>query len=202
MAENFGPRWCYMRLGAVRTIRAIYFFLRMAYFKTFYKNIYFEGVASLQSGASLKVTDGASIYIGNSVSVSRGVTIVAQAGSIRIGDNVFVGAWSTITAKDKIIIGNDTLIGERVTIRDQDHKIDGLYNVPMAQAGFSVFPITMGSDVWIGAGAVILKGVSIGDGAVIGANAVVSKDVEPRTIVGGVPARVIGYRSADSRESS
>jgi virginiamycin A acetyltransferase len=55
-------------------------------------------------------------------------------------------------------------------------------------------PLRIGNDVWIGAGAVINRGITVGDGAVIGANAVVTKDVEPYSIVGGVPARVINYR--------
>nr|WP_305967483.1 acyltransferase [Marinobacter salsuginis] len=185
--------------GVVNYLRGACFLLKRSYYHILRKNIKFKGGASLSVSSTLKATDGAVINVGHGGSIARGVTIVAQRGSIWLGDNVFVGAWSTITAKERVFVGNDTLIGERVTIRDQDHKIDGPHGLPIAEAGFSVRPITIGSDVWIGAGAVILKGVKIGNGAIIGANAVVCRDVEPRSIVGGVPARVIGQRKSDSQ---
>lgn len=119
---------------------------------------------------------------------------MAQYGRIELGEGAFIGSWTTIVAKAGIVIGRNALIAERVTIRDQDHQVHGSLDVPIAQAGFDVAPITIGDDVWIAAGGVVLKGVTIGRGAVVAANAVVNRDVRDFEIVGGVPARHLGYR--------
>lgn len=127
--------------------------------------------------------------------MSRGMEIVAQGGHVSIGANTFVGPWVTITAKDGVSVGRDCLIAERVSIRDQDHRVHGDRAVPIKDAGFEIAPIEIGDGVWIGAGAVILKGVRIGRGAVVAANAVVNRDVADFEIVGGLPARHIGTRT-------
>lgn len=85
------------------------------------------------------------------------------------------------------------MIGELVSIRDYDHGFMAL-DLPMKDQGFQGTPIEIEYDVWVGRGAIVLKGVHIGRGAVIGANAVVSHDVPPNAIVGGVPARVLKMR--------
>lgn len=138
----------------------------------------------------LRSTDGGRIELGSDCCLSRGVEIVAQDGVVSIGAGVFIGPWSTISAKNVVSIGDNCLIAERVTIRDQDHDVHGPVGIPMAQSGFRIAPVHIGNDVWIGAGAVILHGVSIGCGAVVAANAVVNRNVPPYAIVGGVPARL------------
>ncbi len=70
-------------------------------------------------------------------------------------------------------------------------------DIPILRQGFTEKGITIGNDVWIGAGSMITDGVNIGDGVVVGAGAVVTKDVPPYSIVGGVPARIVGERGTD-----
>lgn len=149
----------------------------------------------LSTGVELAASDGGVLTVGRAVNVARGVAIVVQYGRIELGQRVFVGAWSVITSKVSVVIGNDVLIAERVTIRDQDHEIRGPIGIPISAAGFRSAPIAIGNDVWIGAGAVILRGVTIGDGAVVAANAVVNCDVASGEVVGGIPARRIGLRT-------
>ena len=161
-------------------------------------NINLSSSVKLSSGVRLRATDGGTIILRSGVHVSRGVTIVAQGGFIELGDNVFVGEWSTITAKERVVIGADTLIAERVTVRDQDHDIYGGGDTPLAKAGFQVSPVLIGSNVWLAAGAVVLKGVHIGDRAVVAAFGVVARNVAAKLVVGGIPAREIGTRSADT----
>lgn len=101
----------------------------------------------------------------------------------------------------KVEIGAYTMFGPRVAIVGSDHRFD-LPGVAMIFAGRpSLSETVIGRDVWIGAGAIVMSGVSIGDGAIVAAGAVVTKDVAEFEIVGGVPARPIGMRfsTADDR---
>jgi acetyltransferase-like isoleucine patch superfamily enzyme len=150
--------------------------------------------STLRAGVMLMVTDGGTLRIGSSTHVARGVALTAQCADLLIGSRTFIGAWCTIVAQAGIEIGDDCLIAERVTIRDQDHCIHDDPAVPIHSAGVHTSPIKIGNDVWIAAGAVVLKGVTIQDGAVVAANAVVRGDVPARAIVAGVPAKVVGYR--------
>ena len=141
----------------------------------------------------LRVTDGGALDLGELVSVGWNVEISVQCGRLEIGDRTFIGSGCTLVARDIISIGEDVLIAERVSIRDQDHAVSG---TTISASGFVTAPIRIGRGAWIGAGAIVLRGVTIGDGAVVGANAVVTRDVPPLGIVAGVPARPIGARSA------
>ncbi|MBI5750778.1 MAG: acyltransferase [Hydrogenophilales bacterium] len=85
------------------------------------------------------------------------------------------------------------MIAQAVTIRDTDHGFDDV-SIPMKSQGINTRPVKIEDDVWIGHGAIILRGVTIGAGAVVAAGALVNKDVPPYAIVGGVPAKVIRMR--------
>jgi acetyltransferase-like isoleucine patch superfamily enzyme len=154
----------------------------------------------VSSGVRVRATDGGQIEIGNECDLSRYSEIIAKHGILRVGPKSFIGPFVVITAKERIEIGRDSLIAERVTIRDQDHDIRGPLDVPIAQAGFRTAPIMIGDGAWIGAGAVILKGVRIGRGAVIAANAVVNQDVADFEVVGGVPSCHLGWRGGEGDE--
>lgn len=86
------------------------------------------------------------------------------------------------------------MIAPSVSIRDTDHGFSRT-DIPMMQQDLDTSPVCIGDDVWIGHGAIILKGVRIGDGAIVAAGAVVTRNVAPFSIVGGVPAREIAKRN-------
>jgi acetyltransferase-like isoleucine patch superfamily enzyme len=153
-----------------------------------------SGEQKIAPGVRLRASDNGCIVLWDQCKLSRGVEIVAQRGHVEVGSRSFIGSWSTVVAKSGVLIGADCLIAERVTIRDQDHRIHGDPAIPIRSAGMDSAPIKIGNNVWIGAGAVILKGVAIGAGAVVAANAVVNRNVAENEIVGGVPARRIGMR--------
>ena len=148
--------------------------------------------------SDFRCTDGGSLRIGTGTHISADCSIIIKNGRLEIDDRVFIGRGCTIVARQSIEIGSDCLIAERVTIRDQDHRIHGDPAIPIRSAGMDSAPIKIGNNVWIGAGAVILKGVMIRSGAVVAANAVVNRDVAENEIVGGVPARRIGMRKIAS----
>ena len=151
-------------------------------------NISIGSGCSFEKGVSVRATDGGKIIIGNNVAISQGALLVAKGGTIKIDNDTFIGCGSIIVARSGIFIGNDALIAEYVTIRDQDHKLS-LY--PYRLAGFDSSPINISNNVWIGAKASILRGSNIGESAVIGAHSLVNSAIPPFTISGGVPARVI-----------
>ena len=111
---------------------------------------------------------------------------------IEIGKSCGFNRFTMIDASDSIQIGNFVRVGPSCYITDHDHGHElgeRICRQPLVSAA-----VTIHDDVWIGAGSTILKGVTIGAEAIVAAGAVVTKDVPPRTIVGGVPARVIGKR--------
>jgi maltose O-acetyltransferase len=107
--------------------------------------------------------------------------------NIHLGDGVFLNFNCVILDVVEVAIGDRTQIGPAVQIYAADHPRDAATRRTGLELGR---PVRIGSDVWIGGGAIILPGVSIGDGAVVGAGSVVTRDVGPGQIVTGNPARV------------
>jgi acetyltransferase-like isoleucine patch superfamily enzyme len=143
---------------------------------------------------------------------------LALRGNVRVGEHFHIGPFSRIWAPQQLNIGFDVYVGKFVTIEvdgsigngtliannvgivgRKDHDIHQA-GVPIRRAhwignhGHLSQPVSIGHDVWIGFGAIVLSGVSVGDSAVIAAGALVTDDVEPNSIVGGVPARKIAER--------
>lgn len=106
--------------------------------------------------------------------------------NITIGKNVFINSGCRFQDQGGITIGDDTLIGHNVVLATLNHGF-----APNKRKNLYPAPIVIGKNVWIGANATVLPGVTIGDNAVVAAGAVVTKDVPVNAVVGGVPARVI-----------
>lgn len=145
--------------------------------------------------AEIKKTDGAYLSIGSNCVIDEyAVLLLTKPNpSLEIGDYVTVGRNTIISVKDKCVIGDFTLIGPMVQITDNNHTTNGDNLIKYQRS--TIKPITIGQDCWIGSGAKVLAGVTIGNGAVIGANSVVTKDIPPFAIAVGCPARVIKYRT-------
>ncbi len=106
--------------------------------------------------------------------------------NIRVGKNVFINSGCCFQDQGGIEIGDNALIGQQVVIATLNH-----YLQPDKRGNMFPVPVKIGNNVWIGAKATILPGVTIGNGAVIAAGAVVTKDVPENTVVAGIPARII-----------
>lgn len=117
-----------------------------------------------------------------------------DSGGITIGERCNIGAFNHITSTNFIKIGDDFLSGKWVTITDNSHgntTYENLIIPPAKRLVYSKGPVIIGKKVWVGDKVTILPGVIIGDGAVIAANSVVTKDVPSYSVVGGNPAKII-----------
>lgn len=106
--------------------------------------------------------------------------------NITVGKNVFINAGCCFQDQGGIEVGDNTLIGHQVVIATINHDF-----LPENRGNMTLSSVKIGKNVWIGAHATVLPGVTIGDGAIIAAGAVVTKDVPENTVVGGVPAKII-----------
>lgn len=142
-----------------------------------------KGFSFMMSGENASVCMGKNLYIKGDGHLH------CENGKLVIEDDVFMNHNVSVTCHEKIVIGAGTTIANNVVIVDHDHIAQGL--------GFETSPVVIGKNVWIGANAIVLKGVTVGDGAIIAAGAVVNKDVKKDSVVGGVPARCIKKNKFD-----
>jgi acetyltransferase-like isoleucine patch superfamily enzyme len=141
------------------------------------------------------VTVSGHVTLEDGVEIGENTSITTDGdASIVIGARTFISGGCVIAAREYIVIGAESMVAELVSIRDHDHDPDH----PPKSGRALVAPVSIGTRVWIGAKATITRGVTIGDDAVVGANALVARDVEERSIVGGVPARLIRRKTEQS----
>ncbi len=154
----------------------------------------FAGAGPFRSGVGVVVQGFRHIRLGRGCGLNRHASLYAARGKISMGDNVFIGDFSSVNANDaEISIGSNVAVGPMVLIQGANHRFDRL-DIPIAAQGHIPSFVRIEDDVWIGARAVILPGVTVHTGAVIGAGAVVSKDVPAYAVVAGVPAKVVRSR--------
>lgn len=133
------------------------------------------------------------MHCGHAVNIQQDVYF-GKGNNISIGDYSGIGRNSYIAnPAAKVVIGANVLIGPELIIYTHSHNYDDPNILIRQQGGFDL-PVTIGDDVWIGSRVTIMPGVTIHDHAVIGANAVVTRDVPEYAVAGGVPAKVIKYR--------
>lgn len=135
------------------------------------------------------------VEVADACEVNQGVELNPFGGSIRIARRVWLGPYVVIYGHGGVEIGEQTLVSMHCTILSSNHGVPPIGKL-IRDTSDELRPTKIGRDVWVGANAVILGGVTIGDGAVIAAGAVVSRDVEAGAVVAGVPARRINSRHA------
>ena len=151
------------------------------------------GLSSEDDTSVVRVREGASLHCEGVVSLQRGVRVVVDGGRLTIGHGTNVnGVGTKILCAQGITIGAFCTFSWDVQVLDNDFHAITVDGVERPSAA----PVVIGDRVWVGTRAVVLKGVTIGDGAVVAAGAVVSKDVPAGAVVAGVPAKVVGH--ADS----
>lgn len=149
--------------------------------------------ASVQCDGPVAVSGTSAITIGSRCRLGAHTELQTnESGRIILGSDIRINRGCTIVSYARVTIGDFAIIGEYVTIRDANHGTQP--HEPMRFQPHVSKPIVIGGDVWIGRGACILPGVKIGNGAVIGANSVVTRDIPEFSIAAGIPAQVIRQR--------
>lgn len=125
----------------------------------------------------LKSNNSGTIDVGKKVVFEDGVLIRSSGGAIKIGNSVYVNRNCNLISRSSITINDGVTIGPNVCVYDHDHNFKSI------EGGYISSPIVIEENVWIGANSIILKGVKIGNNSVIASGTVVTKDVEPYTIL-------------------
>ena len=146
-------------------------------------------------GLELQVAPGARVDFGRFVWIGDGTKIRCHEGVVEIGEKTVLGQECTISAYRRVRIGEQCVIADRAMFIDFDHGVVEVER-PIRKQGIYKRDVEVGSNVWIGYGACILRGVRVGDNSIIGTNSVVTKDVPANAVVAGIPARVIRMRNA------
>jgi galactoside O-acetyltransferase len=147
-------------------------------------------------GTGVEITGHANIEMGNNVQLMKRSSLYAhEGGRMTIGDDFFLNANSAISASEggEIVIGDDVMIGPNVVVRASEHEFADEHT-QISRQGHRVGKVIIGNDCWICANVVITGGVTIGSHSIIAAGAVVTHDVEPYSVMAGVPAKLIARR--------
>lgn len=146
------------------------------------KNLKYTFPIKLGKNTILTYRKNGKIILGKHVSINSNAQLsVTENAILTIGSYSGVGNNNVIVARENITIGNNVMIGPNVCIYDHDHVIhkEGI----MRNLGYETAPVVIEDNVWIGAGVIILKGVTVGTGSVVAAGTIVNKDVPPNSII-------------------
>ena len=141
----------------------------------------------------LQIGRGATIRFGRFSWIGDGSKIRCHEGVVEIGPKTVLGQECTISAFKRVRVGEQCVIADRVMFIDFDHGVVEVER-PIRQQGIYTRECVIGSNVWAGYGACFLRGVSVGDNAIVGTSSVVTRDVPANAVVGGVPAKLIRMR--------
>jgi acetyltransferase-like isoleucine patch superfamily enzyme len=154
-----------------------------------------DGLCFVCPGVKFEIGREASVSLGRWSWIGHGSKIRVHEGELSIGAKSVLGQECTISAYKHVSIGRECIIADRVMMIDFDH---GMVEVerPIREQGIYKRDVDVGHNVWIGYGACVLRGVTIGNNSVVGTSAVVTCDVRDNAVVAGIPARLIRMRAA------
>lgn len=161
------------------------------------RQLYLADKVKLKSYSTLDLSSGGSIRLGGGTVISEYARIISGGGQVKVGRKCSLNPFSILYGHGGLIIGDFVRIAAHVVIVPSNHRFDRL-DMPIHEQERRAEGIQIDDDVWVGANATILDGVHIGRGAIVGAGAVVTRDVPSNTIVAGVPAREIGRRDGSA----
>jgi acetyltransferase-like isoleucine patch superfamily enzyme len=159
------------------------------------KRLQTEGMCFICPGVKFEIGRHATLRMGRWSWVGHDSKIRVHEGEVSIGAKTVMGQECTISAYQHVSIGRECIVADRVMLIDFDHGVVEVER-PIRLQGIYKRDVRVGSNVWIGYGACILRGVSVGHNSIVGTNAVVTRDVPENAVVGGAPARVLRMRDA------
>jgi acetyltransferase-like isoleucine patch superfamily enzyme len=187
-------RW--MRAHRMLTPNYARLLLRLAWLKLRFRGrLKTDGFAFVCPGVTLEIGKDAVVHLGRWSWIGHGTKIRAHEGEVRIGAKTVLGQECTISAFQHVSIGRECIIADRVMLIDFDHGVVEVER-PIRHQGIYKRDVRVGHNVWIGYGASFLRGVTVGDNAVVGTYTVVNKDVPANAVVAGVPVRLLRMREA------
>ncbi len=154
-----------------------------------------EGPCFICPGVHLEIGPRATLSIGRWAWIGHGTKIRVHEGQASIGAKSVLGQECTISAYQHVSIGRECIIADKVMLIDFDHGVVDVER-PIRLQGIYKRDVRVGHNVWLGYGACVLRGVTIGENSVVGTSAVVTRDVPANAVVAGVPARVLRMREA------
>jgi acetyltransferase-like isoleucine patch superfamily enzyme len=171
---------------------------RRRWLSTYGRRLKLDGLAFIGPKVVLQIGRGGRVELGRWSWLGHGTKVRCHEGVVSIGAKTVLGQECTISAYQHVSIGRECVIADRVMLIDFDHGATEVER-PVRLQGIYKRDVRVGNNVWIGYGACILRGVTVGDNAIIGTSAVVTKDVPANAVVAGVPARVVRMREAPSQ---
>jgi acetyltransferase-like isoleucine patch superfamily enzyme len=181
------------RMLSLKYLRLLVRLLRRRFLTPTGRRLRTDGVAFIGPRVTLLIGRSGRVELGRWSWLGHGTKIRCHEGLVTIGAKTVLGQECTISAYQHVSIGRECVIADRVMLIDFDH---GSVEVerPVRLQGIYKRDVRVGHNVWIGYGACILRGVTVGDNAIVGTSAVVTKDVPANAVVAGIPARVIRMR--------
>jgi acetyltransferase-like isoleucine patch superfamily enzyme len=152
-----------------------------------------DGLCFVGPGVTFEIGRDAVVRLGRWSWIGHGSKIRAHEGEVSIGAKTVMGQECTISSFQHVSIGRECIVADRVMLIDFDHGVVEQER-PIRLQGIYKRDVNVGHNCWIGYGACILRGTTIGDNAIVGTSTVVTKDVPANAVVGGVPARVLRMR--------
>jgi acetyltransferase-like isoleucine patch superfamily enzyme len=169
---------------------------RYAFLKVRYgRRLQTDGICFICPHVKLEIGRGATLRIGRWAWIGHACKIRVHEGEVSIGAKTVIGQECTISAFQHVSIGRECIVADRVMLIDFDHGAAEVER-PVRLQGIYKRDVRVGHNVWIGYGACILRGVTVGDNAIIGTSAVVTKPMPANAVIAGSPARVIRMREA------
>jgi acetyltransferase-like isoleucine patch superfamily enzyme len=167
---------------------------RLAYLKLRHgRRLQTDGICFICPGVKLEIGRDAVLRIGRWAWLGHGCKIRVHEGEVSIGAKTVIGQECTISAFQHVSIGRECIIADRVMLIDFDHGVTEVER-PIRLQGIYKRDVDVGHNVWIGYGACILRGVSVGDNCVIGTSSVVTASFGENAVIAGVPARLLRMR--------
>ncbi len=154
-----------------------------------------DGLCFVCRGVTFEIGRDARVRLGRWSWVGEGCKIRAHEGEVLIGAKSVLGQECTISAYQHVSIGRECIVADRVMMIDFDHGVVEVER-PIREQGIYKRDVSVGHNVWIGYGACVLRGVVVGDNAIVGTSSVLTADVPSDAVVAGAPARVIRRREA------